>query len=53
VSKKLIKTLKKHVEIEDNILYPQAVELIPDSDRWEKMKQESDNIGYCCFTPNK
>ena len=52
-SKKLIKTLKKHVEIEDNILYPQAMELIPDSDRWEKMKQESDNIGYCCFTPNK
>ena len=52
-SKKLIKTLKKHLEIEDNILYPQAVELIPDSDRWEKMKQESDNIGYCCFTPNK
>lgn len=52
-SQKLIKTLKKHVELEDNILYPQAVELIKDSERWEKMKEESDRIGYCCFTPNK
>ena len=52
-SKILIKTLKKHIEIEDNILYPQAIKLIPDVNMWHKMKEESDHIGYCCFTPNK
>ncbi len=52
-SQKLIRTLKKHIELEDNILYPQAVELIKDAKIWEKMKAESDQIGYCCFTPNK
>jgi len=52
-SRKLVRTLKKHIEIEDNDLYPQAVKLIPDNERWEKMKKESDDIGYCCFTPNK
>ena len=53
VSKKLIKDLKKHIDIEENILYPQAVKLIPDKKRWKKMRQESDDIGYCCFTPGK
>ena len=53
VSRKLIIDLKKHVEIEDNVLYPQAVELIPDKSRWKKMRKESNKIGYCCFTPNK
>ncbi len=53
VSRKLIKDLKKHIDIEENILYPQAVKLIPDKSRWKKMRKESDNIGYCCFTPGK
>ena len=53
VSRKLIKDLKKHVDIEDTILYPQAVKLIPDKSRWKKMRKESNNIGYCCFTPGK
>lgn len=53
VSRKLIKDLKKHIDIEENILYPQAVKLIPDKNRWKKMRKESDNIGYCCFTPGK
>ena len=53
VSRKLIKDLKSHMEIEENILYPQAVKLIPDKDRWKKMRKESENIGYCCFTPSK
>ena len=50
---KLVRNLKKHVEIEDNVLYPQAREQISDKQRWDKMKDEADNIGYCCFTPNK
>ena len=53
VSRKLIKDLKIHIDIEENILYPQAVKLIPDKNRWKKMRKESDNIGYCCFTPGK
>jgi len=52
-SKKLVRTLKKHIQIEENDLYPQAVKLIPDINMWKKMKEESDHIGYCCFTPNK
>ena len=53
VSRKLVRDLKKHVDMENNILYPQAVKLIPDKSRWKKMRKESDNIGYCCFTPGK
>ncbi len=53
VSRKLIRDLKIHIDIENNILYPQAVKLIPDKSRWKKMRKESDNIGYCCFTPGK
>ncbi|MEE9573608.1 MAG: hemerythrin domain-containing protein [Candidatus Neomarinimicrobiota bacterium] len=53
VSRKLIKDLKKHIDIEENILYPQAVKLITDKNRWKKMRVESKNIGYCCFTPSK
>ena len=53
VSRKLIKDLKKHIDIEENILYPQAVKLIPDKGRWKRMRKESKDIGYCCFTPGK
>lgn len=53
VSRKLIKNLKKHIDIEENILYPQAVKLIPDKSRWKKMRTEFNDIGYCCFTPGK
>ncbi len=53
VSRKLIKDLKKHIDIEENILYPQAVKLITDKNRWKRMREESNNIGYCCFTPGK
>jgi len=53
VSRKLIKELQNHVDIENNILYPQAIKLIPDKSRWKKMRKESDDIGYCCFTPGQ
>lgn len=53
VSRKLVKKLRNHIDIEENILYPQAVKLIPDKNRWKKMRAESDDIGYCCFTPGK
>src|SRR3989344_9177288 len=47
----LIKELPDHIYKEDNILYPMAVEVIKEKERWEKMKKECDKIGYCCFTP--
>lgn len=53
VSRKLVKELRNHIDIEENILYPQAIKLIPDKNRWKKMRTESNDIGYCCFTPDK
>ncbi|NHZ86733.1 MAG: DUF438 domain-containing protein, partial [Planctomycetia bacterium] len=53
VSRKLTRDLKKHIDIEEKILYPQAVKLITDKSRWKKMRAESKNVGYCCFTPGK
>ncbi len=53
VSRKLVRYLKEHIDIENNILYPQAIKLIPDESRWKKMRKESNDIGYCCFTPHK
>ena len=53
VSRILTRDLREHIELENNILYPQAVKLIPDKDRWKKMRAESKKIGYCCFTPGK
>ena len=47
----LIKELPEHIYKEDNILYPMAVEVIKEKERWEKIKKECDKIGYCCFTP--
>jgi len=53
VARKLVKSLRNHIELEENILYPQAVKLIPDEKRWKMMRNESKIIGYCCFTPGK
>jgi len=47
----LAEELPNHIYKEDNILYPMAIELIKEKDRWEKIKKDCDKIGYCCFTP--
>src|SRR3989344_5686851 len=47
----LIKELPDHIYKEDNILYPMAIEVIKEKERWEKIKKECAKIGYCCFTP--
>jgi len=46
----LILTLRDHIFKENYILYPTAKEVIPE-DRWEEIKRNSDEIGYCSFTP--
>ncbi len=51
ISEFLIKTLPDHIYKEDNILYPMAIEVIKEKERWKKIKKECDKIGYCCFTP--
>ena len=44
--------LPKHIEKEDNILYPMALEVIPENE-WPEIKKKCDRIGYCCFTPEQ
>jgi len=46
----IIKNLPDHIYKEDNILYPMALKVIPES-KWSKIKADCDKIGYCCFTP--
>ncbi|MDO5517275.1 MAG: DUF438 domain-containing protein [Clostridium sp.] len=43
--------LKDHIFKENYILYPTALESIDSKDKWDDMKSECDNIGYCTFTP--
>ena len=47
----LIKELRDHIYKENNILYPTVVENVEDDSEWKKMKEEFDEIGYCCFSP--
>ena len=47
----IVLTLRDHIFKENNILYPMALQVIPDKNSWDKMKSECDKIGYCCFTP--
>lgn len=47
-SQYLILTLRDHIYKENNILYPTAQQVIPDS-FWQKIKDKCDEIGYCNF----
>ncbi len=40
--------LRDHIFKENNILYPSALDEL---EGWKRIKEESDEIGYCCFTP--
>jgi hypothetical protein len=42
--------LSGHFYKENNILFPTALNVIKASE-WPVMRQEFDEIGYCCFTP--
>lgn len=53
VAKFIVMTLRDHIFKENNILYPTALQIIKDNDTWEKMKDDCDKIGYCCFTPER
>ena len=47
----LVSMLREHIAKENDILYPLALEVIPEEAVWQEMKRECDKIGYCCFTP--
>lgn len=49
----LCSNLRQHIDKEDNILYPMALQSITDAAKWEEMKVRCDEIGYCCFCPSE
>ncbi len=48
----LVTKMRDHIFKENNILYPTALKSIPETE-WEEVKKHADDIGYCCFTPQK
>ena len=52
-AKFIVMILRDHIFKENNILYPTALEVIKENSVWEKMKDDCDKIGYCCFTPEQ
>jgi DUF438 domain-containing protein len=42
--------LPNHFFKENNILFPTALRVITDEE-WKEIRNEFDEIGYCCFTP--
>lgn len=44
----LVATLRQHIEKEDGILFPLAVEAIQGEDTWRELALRCDQIGYCC-----
>ncbi len=42
--------LRDHIFKENNILYPSALEEL---ESWDDIAKAGDEIGYCCFTPEK
>lgn len=53
IAKYIVFTLRDHIFKENNMLYPTALEIINEKESWERMKEECDKIGYCCFTPER
>lgn len=50
VGDKLVQGLRDHIFKENNLLYPTALKHLED---WDEIKQESEEIGYCCFSPDQ
>lgn len=50
LSNRLNDALAGHIYKENNILYPMALQAVTEPE-WQKIRQECDALGYCCFTP--
>jgi DUF438 domain-containing protein len=48
---RIISNLLLHIQKEDKVLYPMALQIIDDPETWLTMRQQCDEIGYCTFTP--
>lgn len=48
---KLCSILRNHIQKENTVLFPLALQMIKDDSQWSRMREECDNIGYCCFCP--
>ncbi len=47
----LCESLGAHIQKENAILYPMALQHIDDQDEWADLRRACDAIGYCTFTP--
>jgi len=43
--------LSSHIYKENHILYPAAMRVIKDEE-WPEIREQCDELGYCCFTPS-
>jgi PAS domain S-box-containing protein len=50
VSKAIIEALSSHIFKENNILFPMALRVVTEQE-WREARNDFDEIGYCCFTP--
>ena len=48
----LVTHLTDHIYKEDTILYPTAIQSLEEG-VWQRVKEDFDKIGYCCFTPQQ
>ena len=51
-SRALNNILSGHFFKENNILFPTALRVVTDEE-WKGIRKEFDEIGYCCFTPQR
>ncbi len=42
----VIGILREHIFLENNSLFPQALKVITDPEKWEEIRREFDKIGY-------
>ena len=49
LSSAIVPIMREHIFQEDNILYPVALEVIKDERIWWRIKQLSEEMGYCGF----
>jgi PAS domain S-box-containing protein len=47
----LAEMLNSHFHKENSILFPTALNVIPEGE-WKDVRRQFDELGYCCFTPD-
>ena len=51
LSNRLCILFENHIKKENVILFPLAINKIKDKETLKRLKDESDDLGYCCFCP--